>query len=60
MCTVSIILWLKSRTVIYHLCLNLCTKNMLPAHLNHCPRKKLKVGWILEKTGKQGGEKKGL
>lgn len=35
------------------------SKNMLPAHLNHCPGKKLNVDWILEETGKQGG-KKGL
>ena len=31
------------------------SKNMLPAHLNHCPGKKLNVDWILEETGKQGG-----
>ena len=63
MCADFIILWLKSRTGI---CLSplfksvYYSKNMLPAHLNYCPRKKLKVGWILEKTGKQEKKKKGL
>lgn len=33
---------------------------MLPAHLNHCPRKKPKVGCILEKTGKQEKKKRPL
>lgn len=36
------------------------SKNMLPAHLNHCPGKKLNVDWILEETGKQGVRKRPL